>query len=142
MEQLVQGLQREAKKMFESDEFAQAIGGINYKIEGFYDVCRFKGLTGDQGVLMPKANLRNLMLRSDVVQAVKDGKFHIYAVSSIDEGIEVLTDVPAGERDSAGHYPAESINGRAAKKLLQFADQLKQTAPIADRTETAQRESD
>jgi predicted ATP-dependent protease len=82
------------------------------------------------------------MLRSDVVQAVKDGKFHIYAVSSIDEGIEVLTDVPAGERDSAGHYPAESINGRAAKKLLQFADQLKQTAPIADRTETAQRESD
>jgi predicted ATP-dependent protease len=142
MEQLVQGLQREAKKMFESDEFAQAIGGINYKIEGFYDVCRLKGLTGDQGVLMPKANLRNLMLRSDVVQAVKDGKFHIYAVSSIDEGIEVLTDVPAGERDSAGHYPAESINGRAAKKLLQFADQLKQTAPITDRTETAQRESD
>jgi predicted ATP-dependent protease len=142
MEQLVQGLQREAKKMFESDEFAQAIGGINYKIETFYDVCRLKGLTGDQGVLMPKANLRNLMLRSDVVQAVKDGKFHIYAVSSIDEGIEVLTDVPAGERDSAGHYPAESINGRAAKKLLQFADQLKQTAPITDRTETAQRESD
>ncbi|HSF58821.1 MAG TPA: ATP-dependent protease, partial [Candidatus Binatia bacterium] len=120
----------------------QAIGGINYKIEGFYDVCRLKGLTGDQGVLMPRANLRNLMLRSDVVQAVKDGKFHVYAVSSIDEGIEVLTDVPAGERDSEGHYPAESINGRVAKKLLQFSEQLKRTAPTTDLTQTARMESD
>jgi len=91
--------------------------------------------------LMPKANLRNLMLRSDVVQAVKDGKFHIYAVSSIDEGIAVLTDVPAGERDSEGHYPEESINGRVAKKLLQFSEQLKQTAPTADLTATARAES-
>ena len=92
--------------------------------------------------MMPKANLRNLMLRSDVVQAVKDGKFHIYAVSTIDEGIEVLTDVPAGERDSQGHYPEKSINGRVAKKLLQFSDQLKQTAPTTDFTETARAESD
>jgi predicted ATP-dependent protease len=120
----------------------QAIGGINYKIEGFYDVCRLKGLTGDQGVLMPKANLRNLMLRSDVVQAVKDGKFHIYAVRNIDEGIEVLTDVPAGERDSEGHYPEESINGRVAKKLLQFSEQIKQTAWTTDLTETARAEAD
>jgi hypothetical protein len=81
------------------------------------------------------------MLRSDVVHAVKDGKFHIYAVSSIDEGIEVLTDVPAGERDSEGHYPEGSINGRAAKKLLQFSEQLKQTAPTVDRAETARAES-
>ncbi len=120
----------------------QAIGGINYKIEGFYDVCRLKGVTGDQGVLMPKANLRNLMLRSDVVQAVKNGKFHIYAVSTTDEGIEVLTDVPAGERDSQGHYPEKSINGRVAKKLLQFSEQLKQTAPTTDFTDTARAESD
>ena len=120
----------------------QAIGGINFKIEGFYDVCRLKGLTGDQGVLMPKANLRNLMLRSDVVQAVKDGKFHIYAVSNIDEGIEVLTGVSAGERDSEGHYPEESINGRAAKKLLQFSEQLKQTALAPDLRKTASAESD
>ena len=120
----------------------QAIGGINYKIEGFYDVCRLKGLTGDQGVLMPRANLRNLMLRSDVVQAVKDGKFHIYAVDSIDEGIEVLTDVPAGARDSEGHYPEESINGRVAKKLLQFSEQLKLTAPTTDHSQAAQLETD
>jgi hypothetical protein len=72
------------------------------------------------------------MLRADVVQAVKDGKFYIYAVDSIDEGIEVLTGVPAGERDSDGHYPEQSINGRVAKKLLQFSEQLKQTAPSAD----------
>src|SRR5678815_14651 len=69
----------------------QAIGGINQKIEGFYDVCRLKGITGNQGVLIPKSNLRNLMLRPDVVQAVKDGKFHIYAVNSIDEGIEAVS---------------------------------------------------
>jgi len=77
----------------------QAIGGINQKIEGFFDVCRLKGLSGDQGVLMPRSNLRNLMLRPDVVTAVQEGKFHIYAVSTIDEGIEVLTGVAAGERD-------------------------------------------
>jgi predicted ATP-dependent protease len=106
----------------------QAIGGINQKIEGFYDVCRLKGLSGDQGVLMPKSNLRNLMLRSDVVQAVREQKFRICAVSSIDEGIEVLTGVPAGERGVDGHYPEESINGRVEKKLRQFSEQLKQAA--------------
>ena len=104
----------------------QAIGGINQKIEGFYDVCRLKGITGNQGVLTPKSNLRNLMLRPDVVQAVKDGQFHIYAVNSIDEGIKVLTGVPAGERDPDGHYPEESINGRVEKKLRRFSEQLKQ----------------
>ena len=106
----------------------QAIGGINYKIEGFYDVCRLKGLTGEQGVLMPRSNLRNLMLRPDVVDAVKEGKFHIYAVSTTDEGIEVLTGVPAGERNSEGHYPAGSINDRVQKKLLQYSEQQKQFA--------------
>ena len=104
----------------------QAIGGINQKIEGFYDVCRLKGITGNQGVLTPKSNLRNLMLRPDVVQTVKDGKFHIYAVNDIDEGIEVLTGVTAGERDPDGHYPEESINGRVEKKLRRFSEQLRQ----------------
>jgi predicted ATP-dependent protease len=115
----------------------QAIGGINYKIEGFYDTCRLKGITGDQGVLMPKSNLRNLMLRPDVVQAVKEAKFHIYAVSNIDEGMEVLTGVPAGERNLEGGYPEGSINGRVAKKLLQFSDQLRQMAATANLTEAA-----
>ena len=112
----------------------QAIGGINQKIEGFYDVCRLKGITGNQGVLMPKSNLRNLMLRSDVVQAVREQKFHIYAVSGIDEGIEVLTGIPAGERDSEGHYPEGSINGRVEKKLRQFSEQLKQAGVNANHT--------
>jgi predicted ATP-dependent protease len=110
----------------------QAIGGINQKIEGFYDVCRLKGLSGDQGVLMPKSNLRNLMLRSDVVQAVREQKFHVYAVDSIDEGIEVLTGVAAGERDVDGHYPDESIHGRVEKKLRQFSEQLKQVTGITN----------
>ena len=101
----------------------QAIGGINYKIEGFFDVCRLKGLTGQQGVLVPRANLRNLMLRSDVVEAAKAGKFHIYAVSTIDEGIEVLSGVPAGERRGDGGYPAGSVNERVQKKLLHFVEQ-------------------
>jgi predicted ATP-dependent protease len=103
----------------------QAIGGINYKIEGFFDVCRLKGLTGRQGVLIPRANLRNLMLRSDVVEAAKAGKFHIYAVSTIDEGLEVLTGVPAGERRHDGGYAGGSINERVQKKLLHYAEQQK-----------------
>jgi predicted ATP-dependent protease len=115
----------------------QAIGGINYKIEGFYDACRLKGITGNQGVLMPKSNLRNLMLRPDVVEAVKDGKFHIYAVSSIDEGMEVLTGVAAGERNSAGHYQEGSINDLVEKKLRQFSEQLRQFAPTTNSTEAA-----
>jgi predicted ATP-dependent protease len=106
----------------------QAIGGINYKIEGFFDLCRLKGLTGRQGVLIPRANLRNLMLRSDVVEAVKAGKFHVYAVGTIDEGLEVLTGIAAGERRRDGGYPGESINERVQKKLLHYAEQQKHLA--------------
>ena len=109
----------------------QAIGGINYKIEGFFDVCRLKGLTGEQGVLIPKANLRNLMLRRDVVEAAEQGKFHIYAVSTIDEGIEVLTGLPVGQRDETGHYPASSINGSVEKQLQQYAERLKHSVAAA-----------
>lgn len=103
----------------------QPIGGINRKIEGFFDVCRLKGLTGEQGVLIPRANLRNLMLREDVVQAVERGQFHIYAVSTIDEGIEVLTGVPAGTRDKAGHYPTPSVNGLVEEQLREYSDRMK-----------------
>ena len=115
----------------------QAIGGINYKIEGFFDVCRLKGLTGEQGILMPRSNLRNLMLRPDIVEAVKDGKFHVYAVSTIDEGIEVLTGVPAGTRDREGQYPEASVNGRVEKKLLQYAEQQRRLSAAESQKESA-----
>jgi predicted ATP-dependent protease len=104
----------------------QAIGGINRKIEGFYDVCRVKGLTGDQGVLMPTSNLRNLMLRTDVVRAVEEETFHIYAVQSIDEGIEVLTDVAAGTRNGGGKFPDGSINALVEQKLMHYAERQQQ----------------
>lgn len=100
----------------------QAIGGVNQKIEGHYDICRLKGLTGAQGVMIPRANLRNLMLRSDVVDAVKENKFHVYAVSTIDEGIEVLTGVTAGKRDGEGQYPEGTVNHAVQKKLRQFTE--------------------
>ena len=107
----------------------QAIGGVNFKIEGHFDVCRLQGLTGEQGVMIPQANVHNLMLRSDVVDAAKAGKFHIYAVSSIEEGIEVLTGVAAGARQADGSYPDGSINDRVQKKLQQFTElQKKLTA--------------
>jgi len=106
----------------------QAIGGVNQKIEGHYDVCRLKALTGAQGVMIPRANVRNLMLRPDVVEAVKAGKFSVYAVSTIDEGIEVLTGVPAGARDGAGKYTEGSVNDRVEQKLRQFTERQKKLA--------------
>ncbi len=104
----------------------QAIGGINRKIEGFYDVCRTKGLTGDQGVLMPTSNLRNLMLRADVIKAVEEKKFHVFAVQSIDEGIEVLTDVAAGTRNVNGKFPEGSINALVEQTLMHYAERQQQ----------------
>lgn len=98
----------------------QAIGGVNEKIEGFFDICRMRGLTGTQGVLIPQTNVINLMLRQDIVEACKSGMFHIYPVSTIDEGIEILTGLPAGERDAAGNYPENTINGKVQKRLNQF----------------------
>ncbi|MBQ8347545.1 MAG: AAA family ATPase [Alphaproteobacteria bacterium] len=101
----------------------QAIGGVNEKIEGFFDICRMRGLTGTQGVLIPRTNVVNLMLRQDIVEACKSGMFHIYPVSTIDEGIEILTGLPAGERDDAGNYPENTINGKVQKRLNQFLAQ-------------------
>jgi len=98
----------------------QPIGGVNWKIEGFFEACTARGLTGKQGVIIPKANLPELMLRPDVVQAVKDGKFHIYAVATIDEGIELLTGVPAGEADKKGVYPPGTVNGKVMARLAEL----------------------
>jgi lon-related putative ATP-dependent protease len=100
----------------------QAIGGVNEKIEGFYDVCRARGLDGEQGVLIPAANVQHLMLREDVVEAVKAKQFSVYAVNSIDQGIEILTGVRAGERTPEGRYPAATINRLVEDKLKSFAE--------------------
>lgn len=100
----------------------QAIGGANEKIEGFFDICNARGLTGEQGVLIPQANVKNLMLRADVVEACKAGKFAVYPIAHIDEGIEILTDVPAGARGGDGIFPAGSINRLVEDKLNAFAD--------------------
>jgi lon-related putative ATP-dependent protease len=100
----------------------QAIGGVNEKIEGFFDACRQSGLTGDQGVLIPSSNLEHLMLRHDVVDAVRDSQFRIFAVETIDQGIELLTGVPAGERDAQGRFPEDSINHRVEARLAGMAE--------------------
>ena len=100
----------------------QAIGGVNEKVEGFFDICRQRGLTGDQGVLIPAVNQKHLMLRRDVVEAVAEGRFHIYPIETIDQGIELLTGRPAGRRDSAGKFPADSINRRVEDRLVAFAE--------------------
>jgi predicted ATP-dependent protease len=103
----------------------QAVGGINEKIEGFFDLCKARGLTGTQGVLIPRANVQNLMLREDVVEAAKEKKFSVHAVSTIDEGVALLTGVAAGERQADGSYPAASLNGRVQARLKTFADRAR-----------------
>ena len=102
----------------------QAIGGVNQKIEGFYDICKARGLTGDQGVLIPKSNTQHLMLRKDVIDSLNAGDFHIYPVSHIDEGIELLTGIPAGEKQSDGTYPKNTINWMVQQRLEEMANKL------------------
>lgn len=100
---------------------AQAIGGVNEKIEGFFDVCNARGLNGIQGVIIPQKNIKHLMLKHDVVEAVSDKQFHIYSVENIDQSIEILTGIPASEADSKGIYPENSINYRVAAKFLELS---------------------
>jgi predicted ATP-dependent protease len=103
----------------------QAIGGVNEKIEGFFDVCKAKGLSGEQGVLVPRSNVQHLMLREDVVEAAAAGKFAIHGVSSIDHGIELLTGVAAGARGADGNFPAGSVNARVEARLRAFAERAR-----------------
>ncbi len=98
----------------------QAIGGINEKVEGFFDICRARGLTGKQTVIMPAANREHLMLRQDVVDAVRDGRFHVVTVTHVDEALELLCGMPAGVEDATGQFPHDSVNARAAARLAQF----------------------
>ena len=99
----------------------QPIGGVNDKIEGFFQVCKMRGLDGSHSVIIPKQNIRNLNLSDEVIEAVKEGTFHIYAISTIDEGIELLTGVPAGSKDENGNFPAGTINYLVYNKLKKYA---------------------
>jgi lon-related putative ATP-dependent protease len=103
----------------------QAIGGVNEKIEGFFETCRAKGLNGKQGVLIPESNIKNLMLKDKLVASIKSGKFHIYPVKTINEGIEVLTGIKAGKRLKQGSFEPDSINDRVQKSLISLASKLK-----------------
>ncbi|MDW7773534.1 MAG: ATP-binding protein [Desulfobulbaceae bacterium] len=103
----------------------QAIGGVNEKIEGFFAVCKIKGLTGTQGVLIPESNIKHLMLRDEVIEAVRDGKFHIYAVATIDQGIALLTGKDAGEKQEDGTYPEGTVNRTVQDKILELAGKFR-----------------
>lgn len=111
---------------------SQAIGGVNEKIEGFFDLCKERGLTGQQGVIIPASNVKHLMLRADVVEAVRAGQFQIHAIEDVDQAIELLTGQPAGKPGADGAYPAGSINDRVARRLADFAEKA---AAFARRTE-------
>lgn len=102
--------------------YIQPIGGATFKIEGFFEICKINGLNGKQGVIIPHQNVKNLVLSDEVVQAVEKGLFHIYPIKTVDEGIEILTGVPAGERLPDGTYPVGTVNDRVYKKLRYFAE--------------------
>ena len=103
----------------------QAIGGVTQKIEGFFALCKKRGLTGKQGVLIPVSNVKDLVLNDEVVDAVKEGRFHIYPIAHINEGIELMMGHPAGERDAEGNFPADSVHGRVYARLKAFAEGAK-----------------
>lgn len=104
----------------------QAIGGVCAKVEGFFDLCKARGLSGTQGVLVPSANRPHLVLRDDVAHAIAQGQFHIYAVDRAAQGIEVLTGLPAGERDASGRFPASSVFGRVERRIIEIAERLRE----------------
>jgi predicted ATP-dependent protease len=120
----------------------QAIGGVNDKIEGFYEVCKARGLKGDNGVMIPKSNVQNLMLKDEVVEAVAKGSFHIYPISTIDEGIEVLTGVKAGKRLADGSFEADSINDRVDKQLRGMAKKLQEFSAAREKKKGSESEED
>ncbi len=101
----------------------QPIGGVTYKIEGFFEICKKRGLTGSQGVIIPVQNIKDLVLKDDVIEAVKNGKFHIYPISCISEGIEILTGVKAGKKSSRGKYPQGTVYGKVYKKLKKYHEE-------------------
>jgi predicted ATP-dependent protease len=105
----------------------QPIGGVNYKIEGFFDICKARGLTGKQGVMIPRLNVPDLMLKPEVVEAVRRKRFHIYPVRTIDEGIEILTGIKAGRRLKGRTFEKDSVNARVERRLHQFLESWQKT---------------
>ena len=108
----------------------QPIGGVNEKIEGFFQICKMRGLTGEHGVIIPIQNVRNLHLSDEVIDAVKNEKFHIYAIRTLEEGIEILTGVPAGKKDKYGKFPAGTINYLANEKLAKYAEYVEKNKNV------------
>jgi ATP-dependent Lon protease len=104
----------------------QAVGGINTKIEGFFEVCKAKGFTGKQGVIIPKKNVDDLMLKQEIIDKIKENKFHIYAIENVDEGIEILTGMKAGEKLPNGKYPENTFNYLVDQRLTEFANRLRE----------------
>ena len=119
----------------------QAIGGVNHKIEGFFDICKARGLTGEHGVLIPQSNVQHLMLREDIVAACSAGQFRIFSVASIDQGIEILTGIPAGARGADGTYPPDTINARVEARLRGFAEKARQFGKAGDGTNPSHADS-
>ena len=113
----------------------QAIGGVCAKIEGFFDLCVARGLTGEQGVMLPTSNVQHLVLRGDVADAIGAGRFHLYAIDDVAHGIELLTGVAAGERDASGHFPASSVFGRVERRLIEIAERLRVAEGHANRND-------
>ena len=114
----------------------QAVGGINDKIEGYFEVCKMLGFTGDQGVIIPQSNIRTLMLKEEVVEAVKDEKFHIWAVKHINEGISILTGVEAGRRKDNGEFEEDTINAKVDDRIKELANQMREFAHNGQRNHT------
>jgi predicted ATP-dependent protease len=118
----------------------QPIGGATRKIEGFFDICKHKGLTGKQGVMIPEKNVNNLMLRRDVVEAAEKGKFHIYPVTTVEEGIEILTGMEAGELQEDGTYPEGTLYHKVDDKLREMAEMEKEFGKGKEDEEESQKE--
>jgi predicted ATP-dependent protease len=120
----------------------QPIGGVNEKIEGFFDLCKLRGLDGSHGVIIPSRNLRHMMLKKDVVEAVRDGKFTVYAIDTMDEGLEILTGTPAGEPGDDGKYPEGTVNYLVHKRLDEIAEAMKPKKKKKENKEGSEEENE
>ena len=120
----------------------QAIGGATHKIEGFFEICEARGLSGEQGVMIPRDNLRNLVLKDEVVDAVREGRFHIYGVSTIDEGIEILTGVPAGEHQEGAAYPDGTVHFLVEARLQDMAKRIREFGRAPERNDKQKRDEE
>ena len=119
----------------------QPIGGVTEKIEGFFEVCKIKGITGQQGVMIPQQNVKDLALNEEIAEAVGEGRFHIYPVASVDEGIELLTGAAAGQKDRRGDYPRNSVHGRVVAKLKSYHKAYSADGKKEKNTETNHKQS-